>query len=80
MALLKLDNERFVSEHRLRIIVQVPDTHAQKIIDAVLVGDALAYGDYDNVAFRTAPGGCSNSDRWGLGAIEQRRWWSRCLV
>ena len=56
MALPKLDNDRFVPQNGLRIIVQVPDTHAQKIIDAVLVDDALKYGDYDGVAFRTAPG------------------------
>ena len=56
MTLPILNNDRFVPEHGLRIIVQVPDTHAQKIIDAVLVDDALKYGDYDCVAFQTAPG------------------------
>ena len=56
MALPKLDNDRFVPENGLRIIVQVPDTHARQIIDAVLVDDALKYGDYDRVAFRSASG------------------------
>lgn len=49
-------NDRFVSQPGLRIIVQVPDAHAQQIIDAVLAEDALQYGDYDCVTFRTAPG------------------------
>jgi len=56
MTLPKLDNDRFVPENGLRIIVQVPETHAQKIVDAVLLEDALKYGDYDCVTFRTAPG------------------------
>jgi hypothetical protein len=56
MTLPNLDNDRFVPENGLRIIVQVPDTHAQKIIDAVLMHDALKYGDYDRVTYRTAPG------------------------
>jgi hypothetical protein len=56
MKLPKLDNDRFVPENGLRIVVQVPDTHAQKIVDAVLVEDTLKYGDYDCVTFQTAPG------------------------
>ncbi len=56
MTLPKLKNDRFVPENGLRIVVQVPDTHVQKIIDAVLVDDALEYGDYDCVTYRTAPG------------------------
>ncbi|NND22810.1 MAG: hypothetical protein HKO14_12035 [Silicimonas sp.] len=56
MTLPTLDNDRFVPENGLRIIVQVPETHAQGIIGAVLVDDALRYGDYDCVAYRTAAG------------------------
>ncbi len=56
MTLPKLDSDRFVAEEGLRIIVQVPDSCAQRIVDAVLVEDALKYGDYDCVAFRTASG------------------------
>lgn len=56
MTLPKLDNERFLTENGLRIIVQVPATHAQKIVAAVLFDDALKYGDYDCVTFRTTPG------------------------
>jgi len=56
MTLPKLDNNRFVPEEGLRIIVQVPDTHTQRIVDAVLTQDELKYGDYDSVTFRTTPG------------------------
>ena len=47
---------RIVPENGLLIIVQAPDTHAQKIVDAVLVEDTLKYGDHNCVTFRTAPG------------------------
>ncbi len=56
MALPKLDNDRFVPENGLRITVQVPGTHAQLIVDAVLAKDSLKYGDYDCVTYWTAPG------------------------
>ena len=56
MTLPKLENNRFVPEEGLRIIVQVPDTHAQKIVNAVLIEDTLKYGDYDSVTFQTTPG------------------------
>ncbi|MCG7521453.1 hypothetical protein [Ruegeria sp. Ofav3-42] len=56
MTMPKLDNDRFVPENGLRITVQVPVTHVQRIVDAVLVDDALKYGDYDSVTYRTAPG------------------------
>lgn len=56
MELPMLDNDRFVSENGLQIIVQVLDTHAQKIVDAGLVDDALSLDDCDCVTYRTAPG------------------------
>lgn len=56
MTLPKLDNDRFVPEKGLRIIVQVPETHAQRVVNAVLIEDALKYGDYDSVTFQTTPG------------------------
>lgn len=56
MQLPELHNDRFVPEHGLRITVQVPETHAQKLVDAVLAVDALKYGDYDCVTFRTGLG------------------------
>ncbi|KIC07518.1 hypothetical protein RA19_23410 [Leisingera sp. ANG-M1] len=56
MTLPELKHDRFVPEKGLRIIVQVPETRVQRIIDAVLAEDDLKYGDYDRVTFRTAPG------------------------
>ena len=56
MTLPELESDRFVAEEGLRIIVQVPDSCAQRIVDAILVEDALEYGDYDCVTFKTAPG------------------------
>lgn len=56
MTLPKLNNDRFVPERGLRIMVQAPNSHAQRIVDAVLAEDALKYGDYDSVTYRTTPG------------------------
>ena len=56
MTLPTLETDRFAPEEGLRIIVQVPDTRAQKIVDAVLATASLQYGDYDRVTFRTAAG------------------------
>jgi len=56
MPLPKLKNDRFIPEDGLRIVVQVPDAHVQRIIDAVLTAAPLRYGDYDRVTFSTAPG------------------------
>ncbi|UWR03778.1 hypothetical protein K3740_03505 [Ruegeria conchae] len=56
MSLPKLHNDRFVPEQGLRVIVQVPDTHVQRIVDSVLAIDTLKYGDYDSVTFKTASG------------------------
>jgi len=56
MTLPKLDNDRFVPEKGLRITVQVPDTHAQRIVNAVLTEDRLKYGDYNSVTYQTSLG------------------------
>lgn len=56
MTLPKLDTDRFVPEEGLRIVVQVPDTHTQRIVDAVLSEDTLKYGDYDAVTFQSMLG------------------------
>ena len=56
MTLPKLDTDRFVPEEGLRIGVQVPDTHTQRIVDAVLSEDTLKYGDYDAVTFQSMLG------------------------
>ncbi|MFV1590622.1 hypothetical protein [Phaeobacter sp. JH20_39] len=52
----KLDNDRFIPEGGLRITVQVPDIHVQRVADAVLAKDTLRYGDYDSVMYRTTTG------------------------
>ncbi len=56
MTLPKFENDRFVPEDGLRVIVQVPDTDAQKIVDAILAVTDLRYGDYDSVTFKTVAG------------------------
>jgi len=56
MPLPVLENDRFEPQQGLRIVVQVPDSHARRIVDVVLATDPLLYGDYDRVTFRTAPG------------------------
>ncbi len=56
MTLPKLENDRFIPEDGLRIIVQTPQTHVRRITDAILRCNALKYGDYDQVIFRTSVG------------------------
>ena len=56
MTLPTLDASRFQSEQGLRVIIQTPDAHAQKIVDAVLEVATLQYGDYDSVTFKTVAG------------------------
>ncbi len=56
MTLPDFDNDRFTAEQGLRIVVQVPETRAAQIVEAVLAQAALRYGDYDSVTFRTAAG------------------------
>ncbi|MEM8859354.1 MAG: hypothetical protein AAGD96_13590 [Chloroflexota bacterium] len=56
MILPKLASNRFTTEEGLRITVQVPNTHAEKVIQAVCNISPLEYGDYDNVTFKTSIG------------------------
>lgn len=56
MTLPKLIDDRFTCEEGLRVIVQVPEKHSQQIVDAVRAVNALAYGDYDSVTFKTTQG------------------------
>lgn len=56
MKMPELKTGRFIPEDGLRITVQVPETHVQRIVDAVLAVSALKYGDYDRVTFQTAAG------------------------
>lgn len=56
MKMPELKTGRFIPEDGLRITVQVPETHVQRIVDAVLAVSTLKYGDYDRVTFQTAAG------------------------
>lgn len=56
MTMPEFENDRFRTQAGFRMIVQVPDSHAQAIMDAVIREDVLVYGDYDRVSFRTALG------------------------
>ncbi len=56
MTLPTLTTNRFTPEHGFRIIVQVPDLHAQQIVNHVLKATNLKYGDYDSVTFKTDSG------------------------
>ncbi len=56
MTLPTLKNDRFIPEEGLRITVQTPETNVQQITDAILGCDALKYGDYEHVSFRTSVG------------------------
>ncbi|QYX57485.1 hypothetical protein K1T73_03535 [Roseovarius sp. SCSIO 43702] len=49
-------SERFTTQSGLRVSVQVPETHTDRLLAAVLAVDGLTYGDYDRVSFSTAPG------------------------
>lgn len=52
----ELENTRFTVQPCDRFSVQVPESHAQNIVNAVLQETALTYGDYDSVTFKTALG------------------------
>ncbi|WP_261396956.1 hypothetical protein [Leisingera aquaemixtae] len=56
MKMPELKTGRFNPEDGFRITVQVPETRAQRIVDAVLAVTALKYGDYDRVTFQAAAG------------------------
>jgi len=52
----KFISERFTTENGFRITVQVPQVHADQILEAVLREDRLRYGDYEAVSFQSQPG------------------------
>lgn len=43
-------------EEGYRLLIQVPEGHAEDLLDAVGAADSLTYGHYDRVSFRTASG------------------------
>ncbi|MBE1285114.1 MAG: hypothetical protein GJ676_17510 [Rhodobacteraceae bacterium] len=54
--MLDLKSERFTTETGTRVLVQVPETEAQAVLQVILKHDPLAWGDYDQVAFFSPPG------------------------
>ena len=79
MTLPQLDSGRFTTQQGVRIIVQVPDTRGQQIIDAVLAEASLQYGDHGRVSFRTASG-IHQSVHWEAGGMQPRVKPSRWLA
>ena len=51
-----LVSDRFTTDHGFHITVQVPQTRAAQIIEAIQQQHPLNYGDYDSVAFQSQPG------------------------
>ena len=61
-----LESTRFGTERGTRILVQVPVTDADRVLEAIVASDPLSWGDYDRVSFisscgeqrfRSLPGG-----------------------
>lgn len=53
---LTLSSNRFETEHGFEVSVQVPQAHAEPLLDGIYQTDALKYGDYDRVSFVSALG------------------------
>ena len=51
-----LVSERFSVEQGIRILVQVPESDADAVQQAILSVDPLVWGDYDRVSFTSALG------------------------
>lgn len=51
-----LKSDRFTVEQGTRLLVQVPQAEAKRLLDAILEQEALPWGDYDQVAFVSASG------------------------
>lgn len=47
---------RYTTEAGTRLLVQVPEADSQAVLDAILSTTSLAWGDYDQVAYTSAPG------------------------
>jgi len=52
----KFTSDRFITETGTRLLVQVPQEAALRVLQAITAADPLTYGDYDQVAFTTSPG------------------------
>lgn len=51
-----LHSSRFQTQRGVLVTVQTPEICAQSLVDAVLAAAPLSYGDYDQVAYRSASG------------------------
>ena len=49
-------SDRFTVETGFNLAVQVPNEHAKRLLDCILIQTGLEYGLYDRVTFRTSPG------------------------
>jgi len=52
----KFTSDRFITETGTRLLVQVPQEAALRVLQAITAADPLTYGDYDQVAFTTSTG------------------------
>ncbi len=53
---MTLSSHRFTTQEGHLVSIEVPEEAAQTVLAAVLEHDPLKYGDYEEVAFRTAAG------------------------
>ena len=53
---LQPTSDRFATETRFRLVVQVPENDAETLRDAARGQVPLVWGDYDHVAFESQPG------------------------
>lgn len=51
-----LESKRFKAETGHQLTVEVPEERADAVLQAIIAQVPLVWGDYDQVAFRTAPG------------------------
>ncbi|MDF1793634.1 MAG: hypothetical protein P1U88_17100 [Thalassobaculaceae bacterium] len=51
-----LETTRFETETGFQLTVEVPEERADAVVEAIAGVVTLKYGDYDTVAFRSAPG------------------------
>lgn len=50
------ETDRFETEAGFQLSIEVPEERADAVLAAVIAVAPLAWGDYDRVAFRSAPG------------------------
>jgi len=53
---IQITSERFEIERGFEIAVQVPEPHAEPLLEAIQQKHLMPYGHYDQVSFQTQPG------------------------